>query len=378
MMKSACRGMATVLCGTVFALVSANCLSQEFRTERERVRIVTVARGLEHPWGLAFLPDGRMLVTERPGRLRIVARDGSLSAALTGVPAVFAQGQGGLLDVALDRNFAANRTLYLSYAEPDERGNAGTAVARARLGAAGLEDLRVIFRQSPKVRGGLHFGSRVVPARDGNLFVTLGERYQRDRAQDLGAHLGKVIRIKPDGGVPPDNPFVGRAGALPEIWSYGHRNVQGAALHPATGALWTAEHGAQGGDEINRPEAGRNFGWPVITYGRDYSGASIGEGTAKAGMEQPLHYWDPSIAPSGMAFYEGDMFPGWKGNLLIGSLKFQVLSRLELDGSKVVHEERLLRGLNERIRDVRVGPDGLIYLLTDSSDGRVLRIEPAR
>ena len=378
MMKSACRGMATVLCGTVFALVSANCLSQEFRTERERVRIVTVARGLEHPWGLAFLPDGRMLVTERPGRLRIVGRDGSLSAALTGVPAVFAQGQGGLLDVALDRNFAANRTLYLSYAEPDERGNAGTAVARARLGAAGLEDLRVIFRQSPKVRGGLHFGSRVVPARDGNLFVTLGERYQRDRAQDLGAHLGKVIRIKPDGGVPPDNPFVGRAGALPEIWSYGHRNVQGAALHPATGALWTAEHGAQGGDEINRPEAGRNFGWPVITYGRDYSGASIGEGTAKAGMEQPLHYWDPSIAPSGMAFYEGDMFPGWKGNLLIGSLKFQVLSRLELDGSKVVHEERLLRGLNERIRDVRVGPDGLIYLLTDSSDGRVLRIEPAR
>lgn len=370
--------MATVLCGTVFALVSANCLSQEFRTERERVRIVTVARGLEHPWGLAFLPDGRMLVTERPGRLRIVARDGSLSTALTGVPAVFAQGQGGLLDVALDRNFAANRTLYLSYAEPDERGNAGTAVARARLGAAGLEDLRVIFRQSPKVRGGLHFGSRVVPARDGNLFVTLGERYQRDRAQDLGAHLGKVIRIKPDGGVPPDNPFVGRAGALPEIWSYGHRNVQGAALHPATGALWTAEHGAQGGDEINRPEAGRNFGWPVITYGRDYSGASIGEGTAKAGMEQPLHYWDPSIAPSGMAFYEGDMFPGWKGNLLIGSLKFQVLSRLELDGSKVVHEERLLRGLNERIRDVRVGPDGLIYLLTDSSDGRVLRIEPAR
>ena len=378
MMKSARRTMATVLCGTVFALVSANCLSQEFRTERERVRIVTVARGLEHPWGLAFLPDGRMLVTERPGRLRIVARDGSLSTALTGVPAVFAQGQGGLLDVALDRNFAANRTLYLSYAEPDERGNAGTAVARARLGAAGLEDLRVIFRQSPKVRGGLHFGSRVVPARDGNLFVTLGERYQRDRAQDLGAHLGKVIRIKPDGGVPPDNPFVGRAGALPEIWSYGHRNVQGAALHPATGALWTAEHGAQGGDEINRPEAGRNFGWPVITYGRDYSGASIGEGTAKAGMEQPLHYWDPSIAPSGMAFYEGDMFPGWNGNLLIGSLKFQVLSRLELDGSKVVHEERLLRGLNERIRDVRVGPDGLIYLLTDSSDGRVLRVEPAR
>ncbi len=378
MMKSARCTLAILLCAIVVALDSASGVAQEFRTERERVRIVTVARGLEHPWGLAFLPDGRMLVTERPGRLRIVARDGSLSAPLAGVPAVFAQRQGGLLDVALDRDFAASRTLYLSYAEPDERGNAGTAVARARLGAAGLEDVRVIFRQIPKVRGGLHFGSRVVQARDGNLFVTLGERYQRDRAQDLGAHLGKVVRIKPEGGAPPDNPFVGRAGALPEIWSYGHRNVQGAALHSATGALWTAEHGAQGGDEINRPEAGRNYGWPVITYGRDYSGASIGEGTAKAGMEQPLHYWDPSIAPSGMAFYEGDAFPGWNGNLFIGSLKFQALSRLELDGSKVVSEERLLRGLNERIRDVRVGPDGLIYLLTDSSDGRVLRVEPAR
>ena len=378
MMKSARGTLAILMCAIVVALDSASSVAQEFRTERERVRIVTVARGLEHPWGVAFLPDGRMLVTERPGRLRVVARDGSVSAPLAGVPAVFAQGQGGLLDVALDRDFAASRTVYLSYAEPDERGNAGTAVARARLGAAGLEELRVIFRQIPKVRGGLHFGSRVVQARDGNLFVTLGERYQRDRAQDLGTHLGKVIRIKPDGGAPPDNPFVGRAGALPEIWSYGHRNVQGAALHPATGALWTAEHGAQGGDEINRPEAGRNYGWPVITYGRDYSGASIGEGTAKAGMEQPSHYWDPSIAPSGMTFYEGDAFPGWKGNLFIGSLKFQVLSRLELDGSKVVREERLLRGLNERIRDVRVGPDGLIYLLTDSPDGRVLRVEPAR
>ena len=378
MMKSARGTLAILMCAIVVALDSASSVAQEFRTERERVRIVTVARGLEHPWGVAFLPDGRMLVTERSGRLRVVARDGSVSAPLAGVPAVFAQGQGGLLDVALDRDFAASRTVYLSYAEPDERGNAGTAVARARLGAAGLEELRVIFRQIPKVRGGLHFGSRVVQARDGNLFVTLGERYQRDRAQDLGTHLGKVIRIKPDGGAPPDNPFVGRAGALPEIWSYGHRNVQGAALHPATGALWTAEHGAQGGDEINRPEAGRNYGWPVITYGRDYSGASIGEGTAKAGMEQPSHYWDPSIAPSGMTFYEGDAFPGWKGNLFIGSLKFQVLSRLELDGSKVVREERLLRGLNERIRDVRVGPDGLIYLLTDSPDGRVLRVEPAR
>lgn len=351
--------------------------AQEVRTERAALRVVTMAQGLDHPWGLAFLPDGRLLVTERAGRMRIIERDGKLGTPLANVPAVVAQGQGGLLDVLLDRQFATNRTLYVSYSEPGE-GGAGTSVARARLGAAGLEDLRVIFRQSPKVRGGLHFGSRIVQARDGNLFVTLGERYQRDRAQELGNHLGKLVRIRPDGQVPPDNPFVGRAGALPEIWSYGHRNVQGAALHPGTGDLWTVEHGAQGGDEVNRPQAGRNHGWPVITYGRDYSGASIGEGTAKAGMEQPLHYWDPSIAPSGLAFYDSDVIPGWKGSLLVGSLKFRLLSRLEIDGKRIVREERLLQGLNERLRDVRVGPDGLVYLLTDSSEGKVLRLEVAR
>ena len=351
--------------------------AQEVRTERAALRVVTMAQGLDHPWGLAFLPDGRLLVTERAGRMRIIERDGKLGTPLANVPSVVAQGQGGLLDVLLDRQFATNRTLYVSYSEPGE-GGAGTSVARARLGAAGLEDLRVIFRQSPKVRGGLHFGSRIVQARDGNLFVTLGERYQRDRAQELGNHLGKLVRIRPDGQVPPDNPFVGRAGALPEIWSYGHRNVQGAALHPGTGDLWTVEHGAQGGDEVNRPQAGRNHGWPVITYGRDYSGASIGEGTAKAGMEQPLHYWDPSIAPSGLAFYDSDVIPGWKGSLLVGSLKFRLLSRLEIDGTRIVREERLLQGLNERLRDVRVGPDGLVYLLTDSSDGKVLRLEVAR
>lgn len=351
--------------------------AQEVRTERAALRVVTMAQGLDHPWGLAFLPDGRLLVTERAGRMRIIERDGKVGTPLANVPAVVAQGQGGLLDVLLDRQFATNRTLYVSYSEPGE-GGAGTSVARARLGVGGLEDLRVIFRQSPKVRGGLHFGSRIVQARDGNLFVTLGERYQRDRAQELGNHLGKLVRIRPDGQVPPDNPFVGRAGALPEIWSYGHRNVQGAALHPGTGDLWTVEHGAQGGDEINRPQAGRNHGWPVITYGRDYSGASIGEGTAKAGMEQPLHYWDPSIAPSGLAFYDSDVIPGWKGSLLIGSLKFRLLSRLEIDGNRIVREERLLQGLNERLRDVRVGPDGLVYLLTDSSDGKVLRLEVAR
>ena len=351
--------------------------AQEVRTERAALRVVSMAQGLDHPWGLAFLPDGRLLVTERAGRMRIIERDGKVGTPLANVPAVVAQGQGGVLDVLLDRQFATNRTLYVSYSEPGE-GGAGTSVARARLGAAGLEDLRVIFRQSPKVRGGLHFGSRIVQARDGNLFVTLGERYQRDRAQELGNHLGKLVRIRPDGQVPPDNPFVGRAGALPEIWSYGHRNVQGAALHPGTGDLWTVEHGAQGGDEVNRPQAGRNHGWPVITYGRDYSGASIGEGTAKAGMEQPLHYWDPSIAPSGLAFYDSDVIPGWKGSLLVGSLKFRLLSRLEIDGKRIVREERLLQGLNERLRDVRVGPDGLVYLLTDSSDGKVLRLEVAR
>ena len=365
-----------LLAGTMIAIASM-AFAQDFRGEQGNLRVTTVARGLEHPWGLAFLPDGRMLVTERPGRMRVVARDGAIGAPLGNLPTVVAQGQGGLLDVVLDRGFATNRTIFFSFSESGE-GGAATSVARARLGAAALDEVRVIFRQMPKVRGGLHFGSRIVQMRDGNLMIGLGERGQRDRAQELGVHLGKVVRIRPEGGALPDNPFAGRVGALPEIWSYGHRNIQGAALHPVTGALWTVEHGARGGDEINRPEAGRNFGWPVITYGRDYSGLSIGEGTSKAGMEQPVHYWDPSIAPSGMAFYDADAIPGWKGNLLVGALKFGLLVRLVLDGTKVVREERLLEGLNERIRDVRVGPDGLVYLLTDSSDGRLLRLGPLR
>jgi glucose/arabinose dehydrogenase len=363
---------AAVLGAAAFA-----ALAQEFRGEHGLLRVTTVARGLENPWALAFLPDGRMLVTERPGRMRVVARDGTVGAPLGNLPAVFAQGQGGLLDVVLDRDFATNRVIYFSFSEPGD-GGAGTSVARARLGAGGLEDLRVIFRQMPKVRGGLHFGSRIVQARDGNLWVGLGERGQRDRSQDLAVHLGKVVRIRPEGGVPADNPFVGRTGVLPEIWSYGHRNIQGAILHPGTGALWTVEHGARGGDEINRPEGGRNHGWPVITYGRDYSGLPIGEGSAKAGMEQPIHYWDPSIAPSGMAYYDAMAIPGWKGSLLVGSLKFGLLARLQMEGGKVVREERLLQGLNDRVRDVRVGPDGLVYLLTDNTDGRILRVEPAR
>lgn len=337
------------------------------------VRAVTVASGLEHPWGLAFLPDGNLLVTERPGRMRLIAPDGSLSAPLAGVPDVAAMGQGGLLDVVLAPDFEASRLIYFSYAEPDGR-LAGTAVARARLTDAGLENLAVIFRQTPKVPGGQHFGSRLVWTRDGHLFVTLGERGRPDDSQDLTRHMGKVIRLLPDGGVPPDNPVVGREGAQPEIWSWGHRNPQGAALHPETGVLWTVEHGAMGGDEINIPQPGLNYGWPVITYGRDYSGRRIGEGTEREGMEQPVYYWDPSIAPSGMAFYTGDRYPGWQGNLFIGSLKFGLLVRLELDGDRVVREERLLRGLGERIRDVRQGPDGYLYLLTDERDGRVVRL----
>jgi aldose sugar dehydrogenase len=338
----------------------------------------TVARGLEHPWGLAFLPDGRMLVTERPGRLRLVNRDGRVSTPLAGVPAVQARGQGGLLDVALHPHFGENRLVYLSYAEPGDGGTAGTAVARSRLGESGIDDVRVIYRQRPKVSGSNHFGSRLVFARDGTLFVTQGERYAyRDAAQDLASGLGKIVRIHPDGTVPADNPFVGRAGAQPEIWSYGHRNVQGAALHPETGRLWIVEHGPRGGDELNTPEAGKNYGWPVITYGAEYWGPKIGEGTAKSGMEQPLYYWDPVIAPSGLLFYTGDGIPDWKGSLLIGSLRPGLLVRLRLAGDRVVQEERYLGELGERIRDVRQGPDGHPYLLTDSGDGRILRVVPA-
>ena len=363
----------------VFVFINAGVLAdaQDIQSEKARFRVVTLASGLDRPWALAFLPDGRMLVTERVGRMRVVARDGALSAPLGGVPPVAARGQGGLLDVITDRDFTANRTIYFCYAEPGE-GGAGTAVARARLGDAALEDLRVIFRQQPKVSGGLHFGCRIVVSREGLLYVTLGERYNRDRAQDLGTHLGKMIRIRPDGTVPPDNPFAQRSGALKEIWSYGHRNPQGAALHPQTGKLWLHEHGARGGDEINIAEAGKNYGWPVITHGVDYSGASIGTGKAAPGMEQPGYFWVPSIAPSGMAFYGGDAFPRWKGNLFVGALAGQRLVRLELDGDTIKHEERLLGELGERIRDVRAGPDGLVYVLTDNSNGRILRLEPVR
>jgi glucose/arabinose dehydrogenase len=342
------------------------------------VRVETVAKGLENPWALAFLPDGRILVTERPGRLRIVERDGRVSKPLDNVPRVLARGQGGLLDVALDPRFSENRFVYLSYAEPGEGNTAGTAVARGRLAEGKLDDVQVIYRQQPKVEGGGHFGSRLVFGRDGTLFVTQGDRMgYRERAQDLSSGLGKIVRISADGSVPKDNPFVSRSGARPEIWSYGHRNVQSAALHPDTGQLWTVEHGARGGDELNHPEAGKNYGWPVITYGVDYSGAKIGEGAARPGMEQPVYYWDPVIAPSGMAFYTGDAFPDWKGSILIGSLTPGLLVRLTLKGGAVAREERYLGDLRERIRDVQQGPDGLIYVVTDSRDGSVLRVRPA-
>jgi aldose sugar dehydrogenase len=343
------------------------------------VRVDTVARGLEHPWGFAFLPDGRIIVTERPGRVRIVAQNGQLSAPLTGVPQVAASGQGGMLDVALDPAFAQNRTVYLSYSEPGE-GGSGTSVAKGQLTETGLENVQVIYRQQPKVSSGNHFGSRLVFRRDGTLFVTQGDRFSfRDRAQDLSSGIGKVVRINTDGTIPRDNPFVGRSDARPEIWSYGHRNMQAAALHPETGALWTVEHGAAGGDELNHPEAGKNYGWPVITYGRDYNGRSIGEGRAKEGMEQPVYYWDPVIAPSGMIFYTGDAFPGWKGSALIGGLASNALVRLTFDAAgNVASEERHMGGLGERIRDVQQGPDGLIYVITDSGSGRLLRLSPMR
>jgi aldose sugar dehydrogenase len=353
--------------------------TQTFPSSAGNLDIETIARGLERPWALAFLPDGKMLVTERPGRLRVVTRDGKLSPAVAGVPPVRASGQGGLHDVVLDRDFASNRTIYLCYAEPAS-GGGRTAMARARFSdgeAPKLDDVRVIFRQEGPLSSGNHYGCRIVQSRDGNLWLTLGDHFtSRDEAQNLANHIGKIVRVTPDGAAPPDNPFVGRAGAKPEIWSYGHRNSQGAALHPESGKLWEHEHGPRGGDEVNIPLAGKNYGWPVIGYGIDYSGAKIHEATAKAGMEQPVKYWVPSIAPSGMAFYTGNLFPAWKGNLFVGALAGQLLVRLELDGEKVGKEERLLGSFGARIRDVRQGPDGAIWLATD--DGRILRVTPAK
>jgi glucose/arabinose dehydrogenase len=348
--------------------------------------VVTVSEGLVNPWGLAFLPGGKMLVTEKPGRLRVVGTDGKLSVPVTGLPAVDARGQGGLLDVALDPAFQTNQLIYWSYAEPGANQMNNTAVARGRFvdGAAPrVENVQVIFHQTPSLNSTLHFGGRLVFARDGKLFITLGERSVMDgrmQAQKLDSLLGKIVRLNPDGTVPTDNPFVGRQGARPEIWTYGNRNVQAAALHPTTGELWEVEHGPRGGDELNVARKGLDYGWPTITYGIEYSGQTIGENISqRQGMEQPVYYWDPVIAPSGMVFYTGNLFPAWRNSLFIGGMGSTNLVRLTLNGDRVTGEERLLQDLQpqrERIRDVRQGPDGALYLLTDSAQGRVLKLVP--
>jgi glucose/arabinose dehydrogenase len=370
---------AIVLTATLLIATGVRGDNSSFASSAGRLEVQTVATGLVNPWSLAFLPDGRMLVTERPGRIRLVTPEGQLSPPLKGVPEVWASGQGGLHDVILDRLFAQNNTIYFCFAERD--GNGGrTAVASATLASnqSRLEDLSIIFRQEGPLSSGNHYGCRIVQASDGNLFVALGEHFTyRNEAQNLGNHLGKIIRIAPNGSVPKDNPFAGRDDARPEIWSFGHRNAQGLAINPATRDLWETEHGPRGGDEVNIIGKGKNYGWPVIGYGIDYSGAKIHDSTAGPGMEQPIKYWVPSIAPSGMAFYTAKLFPKWTGSLFTGALAGRMLVRLSLDGNTITGEERLLQNLNERIRDVRQGPDGALWLLTDSSAGRVLRVSPA-
>jgi aldose sugar dehydrogenase len=374
--------LVLVLCGALIAAAIASAADAVYPSSAGNLAVQTVATGLAHPWSLAFLPDGRILVTERPGRMRLVTQNGQLSPPLANVPKVFAVSQGGLLDVILDREFTQNHTIYFSYAEPFN-GGGRTALARARLDDSEvprLTDVKVIYRQYGPPSHGNHFGSRIVQAMDGTLFVTNGEHFtDRDMAQTLDNDLGKIVRITTDGTAPPDNPFANKPGARPEVWSYGHRNPQGLALNPADGKLWEQEHGARGGDEINIIQKGHNYGWPRVSYGVNYDGTPVGTGKTKMeGVDDPRWHWTPSIAPSGMAFYTGDLFPTWKGSLFNGALKSQLLSRLELKGDAVVKEERLLQALNERIRDVRQGPEGALYLLTDSASGRILRVVPAR
>ena len=352
-------------------------------TEKGPVLLSVVARGLAQPWGMDVFPNGAVVLTEKPGRLRILDQEGNLSAPLGGVPPVADVGQGGLLDVTVDPAFANNRLLWLAYSEPASDGANSTAVARARLSADGttLEEVTVVFRQLPRYPGRLHFGARVAFAGDGTLFVTLGERFRdpwREQAQDLRSHLGKVVRLQPDGTAPGDNPFMGRDDALPELWSYGHRNVQGAAIHPETGKLWISEHGPRGGHELNVLEPGGNYGWPLVSHGVEYSGQPVGRGRRLApGLEDPISTWTPAIAPGGIAFYRSGAFPGWQGNLLVSGLRARAILRLELEGEAVVHEERLIADEGRRIRDVAVGPDGVIYALTDDErDGSVLRLTP--
>lgn len=351
-----------------------------YETKLGKINVETVADGLSSPWGIDFLPDGRMIVTEKPGYLRIIDKNGGKSEPIPGTPRVGYVGQGGLLDVMLHPDFEKNRLVFLTYSEQSPDGRLYTAMMRGKLRAddSWLDDVKVLFRQSPKVGGGRHFGSRVLMAPDGTLFVTLGDLGNRDLSQNLDGHVGKVVRLTIDGEIPKDNPFVGKSNARPEIWSYGHRNIQGADIHPQTGKLWTIEHGPRGGDEINVPAAGANHGWPLVSHGIEYSGGQIGNGKKfMDGVVPPVTTWSPVIAPGGMTFYDANLFPAWKGNLLIGGLRAGAIVRLELDGEKVVSEERLLRQIGNRIRDVAVGPGGAVYAL-DESDGRILRITPAR
>ena len=378
----AAAAVVVVGAGATFAVAQSKKDTPVVSSEKQAFSIQTVAEGLERPWGLAFLPDGRMLVTEKAGRLRIVAPDGKLSAPVTGMPKVDARGQGGLLDVAIAPDFADTRYVYFTFAEAGEGGVNGTALGRGKLAANGLrlDDVSVIWRQTPKYQSTKHFGSRIVFAKDGMMFVTTGERSDaefRVKSQDLGETLGKVVRLTRDGAPASGNPFEAKDGAKPEIWSYGHRNIQGAAINPADGQLWIVEHGPRGGDELNKAEAGKNYGWPMITYGKEYSGADIGP-SEKEGMEQPVKYWVPSIGTSGLTFYTGDAYPAWKGSVFVGGLAIPTLARLEMEGGKVTHEERLLEDVGERIRDVRQGPDGMIYLLTDSQEGRLLKLKPEK
>ncbi|TWI12086.1 glucose/arabinose dehydrogenase [Lysobacter ruishenii] len=340
--------------------------------------VTEIARGLVHPWAVAPLPDGGFLVTERPGQLRRISETGAVSAPISGVPTVYAHGQGGLLDVVLAPDYSVTGRIYLSYAEPGEDGTAGTAVATGLLRGDALTEVRVIYRQMPKLEGPNHFGSRIVFDDNGHVFISQGERNDRPTAQKLDMLQGKLVRLNLDGSIPPDNPFVGRKDARPEIWSYGHRNMQGMAIDPRTGKVWQSEHGPRGGDEINLPEAGRNYGWPVITHGINYSGLKIPEavGTAATGMEQPYHVWEKSPALSGMAFHVNQPASKWNGSLFLGALSGRALIRLSLDGERITGEERLLESLEERIRDVRATPDGLLYVLTDEDDGRLLKITP--
>lgn len=363
---------------TVTAIAGMMSWYSSEATAQSAVSPQTITSGLSFPWAVAFVPDGGYLVTERDGVLKFVSEDGA-QTVVDGVPEVFAQGQGGLLDIALSPDFSADRTIFMSFSQGSAEG-AGTSVYRAVLSPSGdgyrLKDGKTIFAGNNKGYGGRHFGSRLAFAPDGTLFMTLGDRGEDQRAQDPADHTGSVLRITRDGDPAPGNPFLDDPNAKPEIWSIGHRNPQSAAIHPDTGILWTVEHGARGGDEVNVPEAGKNYGWPVISYGRHYSGGKIGVGTEKAGMEQPVHYWDPSIAPSGMAFVTSGKYPDWQGDLLVGALRGQHLAKLDLDGRSVVSEDRLLEDLGERIRDVRQAPDGWIYVLTDSDDGRLIRLVP--